>query len=170
MQKPSFLTAFLLLMVFPFACEKELAYNRDKNIKGCGDFVVNGLMEDGTILSIRIDNRKILFSTDFQTFDNVADENFATVEIEENCDIEKEWYEVCNDVLSGNSCQSTYWRLTKGKLSFKVSKVLSAYKCNEPYLTTVILENAEFKKDGSDETLVIDKFQFKDVLVGTCAG
>lgn len=142
----------------------------DDQVKGCGDFIVNRLIDPDMIVSVWVDQKKIAFSTDFQTFDDVANEDFARVELEQNCDIATVWQETCNDVAYPNNCTSIFWQLTKGKLSFKVSKVLDEYGCSHIYLATVILENAEFKKIGGNETRTFDKIEFNDVTVGWCAG
>ncbi len=119
---------------------------------------------------IFIDRKKIGFSTDLQTFENAVAASFATIELEQNCDIEAIWSGVCNDVFQQPDCPSVHWTLTKGKLSFKVNKVPTLPQCNDFYLATVILENAEFQKDNSTETQTFDKIEFKNVQVGWCAG
>lgn len=139
---------------------------------GCGNFFVARVIEEDKILSIWIDHEKITFSTDFQVFENAVEENFVVLDLEQNCEIDEIWYGTCNDVAGLSKCSSTHWKPTQGKLSFKVSKVLDFYDCftNELYEATVILEDATFRKEGSNETLSFDNTTFSNVLVGWCAG
>ena len=171
MKKNLAVQTILLLALAFFSCNKECEKaNTDSNIKGCGDFIVAKIIAEDKILSVWIDRKKITYSTQFKTFENIATESFATVEIEQNCNIEAIWYGVCNDVFQDPGCPSTRWTLQKGKLSFKVSKVPTAAECNDFYLATVILENAEFKKDSSNENQLIEIIELKNVQVGWCAG
>ncbi|MFN0214083.1 MAG: hypothetical protein ACKVT2_07490 [Saprospiraceae bacterium] len=170
--KKNFALQTLLLLALSFlSCEKgKPKPNIEISTVGCGDFIVYQIIPDDKILSVWIDRDKIAFSKDFQTFDNIATEDFATVEIEQNCDIEAVWYGICNDVFQQPNCQSTFWTLQKGILSFKVSEVPTGPSCTNFYLATVILENAEFKKDNSTETLTFDRVEFNNIGVGWCAG
>lgn len=161
----------LFLILAFFSCQKaDQKPNTDNTIKGCGDFVVSKIIGEDMVLTISIDRNKIGFSTDLQTFENAVAANFATIEMEQNCDIEAIWYGVCNDVFQQPDCPSVHWTLTKGKLSFKVNKVPTLPQCDDFYLATVMLENAEFQKDNSTETQTFDKIEFKNVQVGWCAG
>ena len=171
MKKNLAVQTILLLALAFFSCHKECdKANTDPNIKGCGDFKVAKIIAEDKILSVWIDRKKIAYSTQFQTFENVANEGFATVKIEQNCNIDAIWSGICNDVFQDPGCPSAHWHLQKGKLSFKVSKVPTASACNDFYLATVMLENAEFKKDSSSETQLINKVEFNNVQVGWCAG
>jgi hypothetical protein len=171
MKKNLAVQTILLLALAFFSCHKECdKANTDPDIKGCGDFIVAKIIAEDKILEVWIDRNKIAYSTHFQTFENVATEGFATVKIYQNCNIDAIWYSVCNDIFQAPGCPSAHWSLQKGKLSFKVSKVPTAPACSDFYMATVILENAEFKKDSSSETQLIDRIELKNVQVGRCAG
>lgn len=171
MKKNFLLPVLLLLIVGFFSCEKnDQKPNTDKNIKGCGDFVVGKIISADQVLTIWIDRNKIAFSKDFQTFENIAAEDFASVKIEQNCEIDVVWFNLCNDVLDHSSCASIHWTLQSGKLSFKVSEVPTGTSCSNFYLATVHLEQAVFKNDSSGETQTLDSVELNNVQVGWCAG
>lgn len=142
----------------------------DASTKGCGDFYLHKILSDSLIISVHIDHKKIPFSTSFQTFPNVENEDFATIELEETCDVDAVMNNFCNDVLGNVSCESVFWQLKKGVLKFKVSRVLREYKCQESYRATVVLYDAEFVRDSTSETRYFDVIELKNVMVGYCAG
>lgn len=156
-----------------FACDKSKQTSTitpDPNAKGCGDFIVNKIVDSDKIVSIWIDHQKIAFSTDLQVFPEAEKAEFARIELEQNCDIETVWEGVCNDVVQFPNCPSVHWKLLSGSLSFKVSKLPATFECIETYYATVILENAVFQKENSTETLVFGSVAFNNVQVGWCAG
>ncbi len=171
MRKNVALHSILLLSMVWFSCEKASdKANTDPNIKGCGDFIVAKILDEDKIVSAWIDRNKITFKTQFQTFENIVNENFATIKIEQNCNIDAIWYGICNDVFQDPGCPSTDWNLEQGKLSFKVNMVPTGPSGSNFYLATVILENATFKKENSSETLLFDRIEFKNIQVGWQAG
>jgi hypothetical protein len=163
------LKSLLFLPLVFLGCNKnDCKSNEDKNLKGCGDFFINKIISGDMIASVFIDHTKIAFTEDFQSFEDIAKENFATVEILQNCEIDKVWTGVCNDVFEQTSCANTYWSLQSGKLMFKTD----TENCSGtyPYLATVLLYNAVFQKEGSNETKMFDKIEFFNVPVGFGSG
>lgn len=143
---------------------------KDTYTKGCEDFYLHKIISDSLIISINIDHKKIPFSTSFQTFPNIENEDFATIELEETCDGEAVMNNFCNDIWEPVSCESVFWKLKKGQLKFKVNRVLREYKCQDRYKATVILYDAEFVRDNTSEIRYFDVIEFKNVMVGYCAG
>jgi hypothetical protein len=141
----------------------------DDKTKGCGDFVIMRIIDEDKILSIYIDQRRTTFSTEMQVYENIANEAFATVSIEQNQDLDALWNNACNDLIQTPAQPSTNWTLKSGKLSYKVSKILPEYICNETYDATLILENAVFE-DGNGNQITLPSTTFGCVMVGWCAG
>lgn len=162
-----FLLSSLLIVL---SCSKTPEPNSSPDYKGCGDFIVYKLNGDDKVISVQIDHNKVAFSTDFQTYSNAANLDFATIEMEQNCDAAAIWYVACNDVGRTPSCTSTHWKLVSGELSFKVSKVLASYQCMQSYLATVLLKNAVFQKEGTSEQINMGDINFENIHVGWCAG
>lgn len=170
-QKYCSLVLFIIAIALS-ACEKngKDQPNTDPDIKGCGNFQVLKIMESDKVLSIFIDHNQIEYSTDFQEFDHIENKAFATIKIEQNCDIQKIFQGSCNDVFFQPNCQSVMWTLQSGKLSFRVNKVLDVYLCGESYLATVVLQNAVFKNEQTGEIKTYDNISLENVNVGWCAG
>jgi hypothetical protein len=142
----------------------------DLDVVGCGDFVVYKIVGDDLVLSIWIDHERVPFSTDFQVFENAAFASFAQIQMKQVCNPAQQLRNVCNDVITGEHCPIATWSLLDGKLSFKVNRVLSEYNCSDSYYVTVLLENATFRKNGSDELRYLHYTEFRYVHVGWCAG
>ena len=140
--------------------------------KGCGDFMLAQKLDTDKIISIWINQKKATFFTSFQSFEHIEQESFATIVIQQNPNQERLWQQTCNDVVSVDpfTTPTVLWKLTQGKLQYKVSKVLDQYNCSTPYKATVILENAVFQKQGGTETITVPKAEFNQVKVGWCAG
>ena len=163
--------ALLFLALSSLGCSKSWEIRDDDDtVKGCADFIIYKRIGDDMLLRFWIDQHKIAFSRNFQTFEDISLENFASVELDQSCNVASLWYTACNDVGQNPGCPTTEWKLQKGGLSFKVNKVLQEYHCNEPYTATVILFNATFVKEGTTESRTFDMIELKNVIVGHCAG
>lgn len=138
--------------------------------KGCGDFVVLQVVAKDLVAQVYFDHKIIKYSTDFQEFTDIIPAGTA-IGISQHCDLENYWANLCNDVLIERCKEQRNWKFTKGKVSYKVSKVFSKYDCaTEMYKANVIVENADFQLENTIETIHFDKIEFKDVEVGWCPG
>jgi hypothetical protein len=160
---------FLLAAAFLFSCKERSTADYDHKTKGCGDFVIKRIIDEDKILSIYIDHKLTTFSTEMQVYENITEEAFAKVQIEQNQDLDALWYSACNDVARYPAQPSTDWTLKSGKLSYRVSKVLAEYSCSDLYDATLILENAVFE-DGNGNQMTLPYTIFDRVRVGWCAG
>lgn len=165
------ITVLLLLAAFAFfQCDKKTTPPADPTVKGCGDFVVYKKLNSNQMMRIYIDNKITTFSKDLQVFEEIQTAPFASITIEQNNEFDKIWRRACNDVGESLINPSITWTLQKGKLSYKVDKVLAEYGCMESYRATVLLENATFKNNDTGETIDQTKVEMNDVFVGWCAG
>jgi hypothetical protein len=165
---------FLLAAAFLFSCKERSTTTTtpadyDHKTKGCGDFVIKRIIDEDKILSIYINHKLTTFSTEMQVYENIANEAFAKVRIEQNQDLDALWYSACNDVARRPAQPSTNWTLKSGKLSYRVSKVLTEYRCSAVYDATLILENAVFE-DGEGNQMTLPNTTFGRVKVGWIAG
>jgi hypothetical protein len=138
--------------------------------KGCGDFMILKKMSVDKMLRVFVNQQKTAFSTNFQVFDQIQNESFAQIELEQNDEFDKIWAQSCNDVAEDLQKPSVIWTLLEGKLSYKVSKVIPNNHCMESYAATVILENAKFKNSENGEIVAFSKIEMNNVFVGWCAG
>jgi hypothetical protein len=157
-----------------FSCKERNAetnavFEKVKEAKGCGDIILFGVVYYDKLLRIHLDYQKTTFSTEMQIYSNIAEESFADISIEQNKDLDKLWQNVCNDVIETPSQTSTDWKLTSGKLSYKINKIPAQFGCFETYEATLVLENAVFE-DGKGNQLTMDKAAFDQVTVGLCGG
>jgi hypothetical protein len=163
---------FVLATTLLFSCKERSTTTTtpadyDDDAKGCRNFDLYKIIEQDKVLSISIDNKLTTFSTEMQVYENIAEEAFATVSIEQNQDLDALWNNTCNGVFLSPSQPSTNWTLRSGKLSYKVSKVLAEYGCSETYDVTLILENAVFE-DGNGNQMTLPYTNFDLVKVGLC--
>ena len=137
---------------------------------GCGDFAAYQVVAKDLVAKVYFDHKNIKYSTDFQDFTDIIPVGVA-IGISQHCDLENYWYSLCNDVLIERCKEQRNWKFTKGKVSYKVSKVLPKYDCaTEMYKANVIIENVDFQLENATETIHFDKIEFKDVEVGWCPG
>lgn len=139
---------------------------------GCGDFFVSKVISKDLVVGVAINPEKIKFSTSFQTFDATKN-NIAEVSLTQCCNLNSFFRELCNDARYLEDCKTRTWKLTKGEIDFKVSEVFNGkYRnCETPYYTTtVLLKNAIFQLENSDEIIYLENIEIKDVHVGWCAG
>jgi hypothetical protein len=174
MKKLFVITILLSSLVLSMACKKSstnpVGYEIGKT-RGCGDFVLHQILEKDLIVSIQLDNAKQKFSTDWQTIE-VTEASFSSgvsSALTQTSNLKASWNNQCNDVLEDEGT-TTPWNLVKGKIRFKVDKVFITYGCINSYKATLILENADFRLGKSTQIKHFDTIEFKEVMVGWCAG
>jgi hypothetical protein len=137
--------------------------------RGCDDILVYQVVEKDVVVGVHIDYRKIKFSTDWQTIDDFATETVGEAWATQTSDMVTLWKNTCNDAIYPISNEQK-WTLTKGKVTFKVDKVIAVYGENYSYNTTVTLENADFQLKNSTTTKHYKKITFNNVAVGWTPG
>jgi hypothetical protein len=161
----------LWIVIVLFSCKKKEAINTDfENTKGCGGFGIYHKMDSTKLLNIYIDNKKTTFLTTFQVYEHIENEVFANISVEENEEVNVLFNNICNDVLTFPTTQIVLWKLSSGKLSYKVSEIPEQFNCNSIYRASILLQNAIFIKENSNEIYKIDSLDIKNVTVGICAG